>query len=222
MMKKGKDICKTLKRIRKEVADANEIVYKPRECHHQGPCRGTCPACEAEVRYLEQQLSLRQRLGKAVAVAGIAMSALNVHAQGTAVSALPTSSLGQEVTDSTLQKELPVKSMLREGEKGIIWRGQLVDKEGEPIIGASILRTDIPKNRDMGAVTNVDGRFAVEVPVGAELTFYYVGFVNVVKTIENDNPSTQVMMEDEMMLGEVQYVVGRLSYDDVYGHYRIK
>jgi len=221
-MKKGKDICKTLKRIRKEVADANEIVYKPRECHHQGPCRGTCPACEAEVRYLEQQLSLRQRLGKAVAVAGIAMSALNVHAQGTAVSALPTSSLGQEVTDSTLQKELPVKSMLREGEKGIIWRGQLVDKEGEPIIGASILRTDIPKNRDMGAVTNVDGRFAVEVPVGAELTFYYVGFVNVVKTIENDNPSTQVMMEDEMMLGEVQYVVGRLSYDDVYGHYRIK
>ena len=174
------------------------------------------------MRYLEQQLSLRQRLGKAVAVAGIAMSALNVHAQGTAVSALPASNLGQEVTDSTLQKELPVKSMLREGEKGIIWRGQLVDKEGEPIIGASILRTDIPKDRDMGAVTNVDGRFAVEVPVGAELTFYYIGFVNVVKTIENDNPSTQVMMEDEMMLGEVQYVVGRLSYDDVYGRYRIK
>ena len=221
-MSKGKDICKTLKRIRKEVADANEIVYKPRECHHQGPCSGTCPACEAEVRYLEQQLSLRQRLGKAVAVAGIAMSALNVHAQGTAASALPASSLGQEVTDSTLQKELPVKSMLREGEKGIIWRGQLVDKEGEPVIGASILRTDIPKDRDMGAVTDFDGRFAVEVPVGAELTFYYIGFVNVVKTIENDNPSTQVMMEDEMMLGEVQYVVGRLSHDDVYGRYRIK
>ena len=60
-----------LKTIRKQVSDANEIKYEPRECHHRGECRGTCPACEAEVRYIERELDLRRQLGKAVAVVGI-------------------------------------------------------------------------------------------------------------------------------------------------------
>ena len=70
-MSRGKSICSVLKTIRKQVADANGIVYEPRECHHQGDCRGTCPACEAEVRYIQQQLDIRRQLGKAVAVVGI-------------------------------------------------------------------------------------------------------------------------------------------------------
>ena len=70
-MTRGKSICNVLKIIRKQVADANEIKYEPRECHHQGECRGTCPACEAEVRYLESQLNIRRQLGKAVAIMGI-------------------------------------------------------------------------------------------------------------------------------------------------------
>ena len=214
---RGKSICKTLKEVRLTVARENDIDYQPIECHHQGPCRGTCPACEAEVRYLEQQLSLRQRLGKAVAVAGVALSALNMLAQGTEAATLPTSTRGAEDINSTLQKEVPVKSMLMAGEQGVIWRGQLVDKEGEPIIGASIMRTDIPKNRDMGAVTDINGRFAVEVPVGAELTFYYVGMVSVAKTVANENPA-QVIMEEEEVMGLI--VIGR--NDDVYERYRKK
>ena len=70
-MTRGKSICNVLKTIRKQVADANEIRYEPRECHHQGECRGTCPACEAEVRYLESQLNIRKQLGKAVVILGI-------------------------------------------------------------------------------------------------------------------------------------------------------
>ena len=70
-MTRGKSICNVLKTIRKQVADANEIKYESRECHHQGECRGTCPACEAEVRYLESQLNIRRQLGKAVAIMGI-------------------------------------------------------------------------------------------------------------------------------------------------------
>lgn len=70
-MTRGKTICGVLKTIRKQIADANEIKYEPRECHHEGECRGTCPACEAEVRYIERELNIRQQLGKAVAVVGI-------------------------------------------------------------------------------------------------------------------------------------------------------
>ncbi len=73
-MTKGKSICNVLKTIRKQVADANGIKYEPRECHHQGECLGTCPACEAEVRYIEQQLDIRRHLGKAVAILGVSAS----------------------------------------------------------------------------------------------------------------------------------------------------
>ena len=37
---------------------------------------GTCPKCEAEVRYLERELEKRQRLGKAVAIAGLSVGML--------------------------------------------------------------------------------------------------------------------------------------------------
>ena len=78
-MTRGKSICAVLKTIRKQIADANEIKYEPRECHHQGECRGTCPGCEAEVRYIERQLDIRRQLGKAVAIVGISagLSALS-------------------------------------------------------------------------------------------------------------------------------------------------
>lgn len=69
---RGKNKCKILKEIRQKIADENEIPYVTRECTYQGECSGTCPKCEAELRYLEQQLERRQKLGKAVTVAALA------------------------------------------------------------------------------------------------------------------------------------------------------
>ncbi|WP_304061485.1 membrane receptor RagA [Hoylesella loescheii] len=73
MKTNGKNICATLKQVRKCVAEANGIVYDPKECHFEGDCNGTCPACEAEVRYLEHQLNLLRKAGKAVTVMGVAL-----------------------------------------------------------------------------------------------------------------------------------------------------
>ena len=70
----GKQKCKILKEIRQRIADENEIPYVTRECHFQGECRGTCPRCESELRYLEQQLALRTAMGKKVAVAALCAS----------------------------------------------------------------------------------------------------------------------------------------------------
>ena len=69
----GKKKCKILKEIRQRIADENDIPYVTRECTYQGNCSGTCPKCEAELRYLEQQLSLRQRVGKIVAVSALSL-----------------------------------------------------------------------------------------------------------------------------------------------------
>lgn len=70
-MTRGKQTCKILKEIRRQIAEANDIEFITSECRYKGDCLGTCPKCEAEVRYLEQQLRSRQRMGKAVSLAGI-------------------------------------------------------------------------------------------------------------------------------------------------------
>ena len=70
----GKQKCRILKEIRQKIADENDIPYVTRECHFQGDCRGTCPRCESELRYLESQLALRASMGKRVAVAALCAS----------------------------------------------------------------------------------------------------------------------------------------------------
>lgn len=72
MKTRGRNICDTLKAIRKQIADANGIDYSPKECNYKGECMGTCPKCEQDVRDLEYELHLRQMAGKAIKVAGIA------------------------------------------------------------------------------------------------------------------------------------------------------
>ena len=67
----GKDKCRILKQIRREIAEKNDIEWSVSECRHRGSCKGTCPKCEAEVRKLESELSLRRRLGKAVVIVGV-------------------------------------------------------------------------------------------------------------------------------------------------------
>jgi len=80
----GKSKCKILKEIRREIARNNDIAFVTSECTFQGDCTGTCPKCEAELRYLEQELEKRRRTGRAVAVAGIA-AAMVVTATGCSV-----------------------------------------------------------------------------------------------------------------------------------------
>ena len=75
-MSKGKRTCEVLKDVRRCVARENGIPLREHKCTFEGECRGTCPYCEAEVRYLERELQRRLSLGKAVTVAGIAVSSI--------------------------------------------------------------------------------------------------------------------------------------------------
>ena len=76
-MAKGKQTCKILKDIRRQIAAENDIEFVTSECTYKGDCKGTCPKCEAEVRYLERELEKRQRLGKAAMVAGLSVGLLS-------------------------------------------------------------------------------------------------------------------------------------------------
>ena len=72
----GKDKCRILKDIRRQIAEENGIEWVVSECKHKGNCKGTCPKCESEVRQLEQALEIRRRRGKIVAPAGISAACL--------------------------------------------------------------------------------------------------------------------------------------------------
>lgn len=73
-MAQGKHICAELKQIRRTIAEENGIALEIPECTFEGECSGTCPRCEAEMRYLENQLAKRLSLGKVATVAGLMLT----------------------------------------------------------------------------------------------------------------------------------------------------
>jgi hypothetical protein len=72
-MNRGKQTCKILKEIRQQIAEKNDIEFITSECHFQGECQGTCPKCENELAYLENQLKKRSQLGKAATIVGVSL-----------------------------------------------------------------------------------------------------------------------------------------------------
>lgn len=99
-MNKGKRTCEVLKEVRRTIARENDITLKEHECTFEGECRGTCPYCEAEMRHIERELQRRKNLGKAVTVAGIAMSTL---VMGACDSPTPTNPGEPELPAQTIQ-----------------------------------------------------------------------------------------------------------------------
>ena len=77
----GKRKCEALKNIRKQVADANGIKYDPTPCTHKGDCLGTCPKCEAEVKYIENELRKKPG-GMKNAAAALVGSAITIGSFG--------------------------------------------------------------------------------------------------------------------------------------------
>ena len=117
-MKRGKQTCKILKEIRKQIAEENDIKLVIEECTYKGDCLGTCPKCEAEVRYLEHELEKRQRMGKAAVVAGLSVGLL-----GTSQVAL-----AQAIDTIVPQKEQEVQVL-----EGYVV--PVLPKEGEVVMG---------------------------------------------------------------------------------------
>lgn len=104
-MKRGKRTCEILKDVRRKIAQENDIPLVERECTHDGDCRGTCPYCESEVRYLERELSKRRALGKAVTVVGIAVSSMMMGAcHGPKTPATPAGSESEPAPVNTLSQ----------------------------------------------------------------------------------------------------------------------
>lgn len=69
----GKEKCKLLRQLRKEIAEANNIVYLSAECTYEGDCKGTCQKCDAEIKYLENKLNEKALHGEKISLSGISL-----------------------------------------------------------------------------------------------------------------------------------------------------
>lgn len=74
----GKEKCKLLRQIRKEIAETNGIEYVVTECTYEGEdCRGTCPKCDSEIAYLDAELNKKIIEGELVTLAGLSLETFN-------------------------------------------------------------------------------------------------------------------------------------------------
>ena len=138
------------------------------ECTYKGECRGTCPRCEAEVRYLENALADRLRLGKVATVAGLALGIATTAAQAQA--------------PQTAAPEVPpvVKEAAHVADSVTI-NGTIVDsKTNEPLpfVGVTIANSN---GTTIVTYSDFDGNFSASVPRGDySLTINFVGYAKYV------------------------------------------
>ena len=82
--------------------------------------------------------------------------------------------------------------------------GKVSDRQGEPIIGASVL----VKGTSNGVITNIDGNFNLkDVPADAFLSVSYIGYKDVEVKVNSSQTSYMITLEeDNQMLDEVVVV----------------
>ena len=77
--------------------------------------------------------------------------------------------------------------------------GTVVDPNGEAVIGANVL----VKGTTNGTITDMDGKFSLEVPEGAMLQITYVGYANQEIKVGNQSSLSIIMKDDSEALDEV-------------------
>ncbi|MBD5420204.1 MAG: hypothetical protein HDR47_03115 [Bacteroides sp.] len=208
-MARGKQTCKILKEIRRQIAEANGIEFATSECRYKGDCLGTCPKCEAEVRYLEQQLRARSLAGKAVTLAGISAASLAM--------LMPMTSEAQNVQEPhiIMKGSMPVLTDTITV-RGIALSGETLPDGSiskEPLIGATIF------NRRMTLETyaDLDGHFKLPACIGDTLEVRYVGYEPQTIVITEGMRNVEITLTpSQAVMGEYVVVLGAIREEKHY------
>lgn len=197
-MKRGKQTCRILKEIRRQIAEANDIEFITSECQYQGDCLGTCPKCETEVRYLEQQLERKRMAGKAITILGISAGVMTMNAQNSNIDSTqkqsPTDIIEIISTEASGTNNTDSLSVI----KGIV-----TDCMSNPITGVLI----IEKGTKNGTVTDEFGNFTLRVSEKHPLIVQSIGFQSQEIEIQKTAYIQVVLQKDStLMMGEILVV----------------
>ena len=78
-------------------------------------------------------------------------------------------------------------------------KGTVTDPNGEPLIGVNVSLS----GTTTGTITNIDGEFSLQAPIGGELEVSYVGYATQKITVGSADNLNIVLHEDSEMLNEV-------------------
>ena len=99
----------------------------------------------------------------------------------------------------------------QKGDKKTI-TGVVADRRGEPLIGVTVR----VEGENIGTATDIDGRFSLEAPVGAKVSFSYIGYVSQSHTVNKQNVYNVSLSEDSQVLEEVVVVgYGSMKRKDI-------
>ena len=113
---------------------------------------------------------------------------------------------GQQVTYEIQGKNVVVRKIASQSNAVKQERkvsGTVKDANGEPIIGANVTVKGDPS---IGTITDIDGRFSLDVPVGAVLQVSFIGFASQDVEVGKRKELSVTMSEDTEMLDEVVVV----------------
>lgn len=213
-MDNGKRICNFLKNIRKRIASENGIAYNPHECQFTGACKGTCPACENEIKYLERQIDARKKSGLPTKVTGIAISMC------AASQALAQAQNIIDTKDDKMQQQFSCTKTvdLSQGCKDTVNIKGMVAyaKDGFPLASAiiTVLNPDSTRTKLM-TLTNLKGEYSIIIPRNSLLEISYIGLNEQVLSATELKTNSHVLLDDsETLQGEI--VVIKKTYDDIY------
>lgn len=91
---------------------------------------------------------------------------------------------------------------INQRERDNILSGTVIDSKGEPIIGASIVQQGI----NNGTITDIDGKFTLDVPEGAKVIVSYIGYASQEFTVGKNSVLSITLIENTEVLDEVVVV----------------
>lgn len=213
----GKKICGELKSLRRRIAEENGIPLRQEECTYAGECNGTCPHCEAEMRYLENAIAARLNIGKAATIAGLALG-LATTAQAQVVDTVPVKPSAPSDSSYSVVATGTIKGQVRDSKTNELIPFVSVElrKEGKPVAGT---QTDFDGGFTLKPL--VAGEYTILVssvgykPVERIISVRPVGFTVAIIDLRADSSSINIGRpviaiegdfgeSDGIMIGEVQ------------------
>lgn len=87
-------------------------------------------------------------------------------------------------------------------QQGHIVTGRIVDKNGDPVIGANVL----VRGTTNGTISDMDGRFSLDVPQNAVLQVSYIGYLTQEVQVKDQDKLNILLREDTQSLEEIVVV----------------
>lgn len=173
-------------------------------------------------KYIEKQgshafvydQSVKNRLNETVNITLTGKSIENILSQLCSATGLTYTINGRQIIITNKTSNSQTTRAAKSGKKTKMVTGNVVDTNGDPLIGATVKVKGLPT----GTVTDIDGNYTIECPEGATLEISYIGFGAKEVKVGEASSYKVAMSEDNNSLNEIVVIgYGTVKKKDLTG-----